>query len=657
MSGKFDPYHRWLGIPPKQQPANHYRLLGLELFEADAEVIHDAAERQMAHVRTYQLGPDVELSQRILNELASAKACLMDSPRKAEYDAKLRATLQRSPAVVAPPPPPPSPTFPLPPQRIATPPPPPPPRIPPPPPAVSAAPHVAKSLDAPEWLANVDQVLHIRRFSPGRSTSLLLGGGTAVVLLAMVGVIIFFSGRKPSLTPPRPDSPPQVAPPVTAGGAPPAATIEKPPKLAAIADQTVEAGQKVELSADRFQDQGTSVGEIRFSLAADKPPGAKIDERLGWFEWMPSLEQPPGEYPVTVEVRHAGSGSLDDRTTFKITVQKPVAPLQISTIELKTVTAGGSREFTVDVQRPEGFEGDLEFSLRNEPSWVKIDPHNGTVTCEPHRSQAEGPYSATVRLACRGTEARQAERSFQIAVVVPAKKPTPEPAGDSIRLPSGEVLTLTNFDTHDKARADADLLWRKCQIFPLHAVGFCREGTSEISALASVNFNKLDGPAVLFDPGPEFPQMQRGSSPFPRHLPDGGHLDMHVTYKKGKWDGWLTSWNARDERELCCRYVYDKRDGLCCLFHADALAAILKYTSDEVEVVHLVEGNRITKTVAKPNEASQDPAVAAVLREVETIKDRLRTQDRYVRENVQRAIRLWMSYKAKIEKAVSKGGR
>ncbi len=29
----FDPYHKWLGIPPDEQPANHYRLLGLELFE------------------------------------------------------------------------------------------------------------------------------------------------------------------------------------------------------------------------------------------------------------------------------------------------------------------------------------------------------------------------------------------------------------------------------------------------------------------------------------------------------------------------------------------------------------------------------------------------------------------------------------------------
>ena len=33
----FDPYRKWLGIPPKDQPPNHYRLLGLELFETDPD--------------------------------------------------------------------------------------------------------------------------------------------------------------------------------------------------------------------------------------------------------------------------------------------------------------------------------------------------------------------------------------------------------------------------------------------------------------------------------------------------------------------------------------------------------------------------------------------------------------------------------------------
>ena len=90
----FDPYYRWLGISPKDQPPHHYRLLGIDLFEPDFEVIRDAVEQRMAHVRTYQLGAYLAISQRILNELGAAKAALLDPARKAAYDARLRQQLQ-----------------------------------------------------------------------------------------------------------------------------------------------------------------------------------------------------------------------------------------------------------------------------------------------------------------------------------------------------------------------------------------------------------------------------------------------------------------------------------------------------------------------------------------------------------------------------------
>ena len=43
MSDTFDPYYKWLGIPPKDQPPNHYRLLGIDLFTPDPDVIESAA--------------------------------------------------------------------------------------------------------------------------------------------------------------------------------------------------------------------------------------------------------------------------------------------------------------------------------------------------------------------------------------------------------------------------------------------------------------------------------------------------------------------------------------------------------------------------------------------------------------------------------------
>ena len=104
MAEEHDPYRKWLGIPPSEQPPNLYRLLGIGLFEPDLDVISGAADRQMTHVRTFQTGKHSTLSQKILNELAAARVCLLDRQRKGEYDAQLREELAAR--RTAPPPPP-----------------------------------------------------------------------------------------------------------------------------------------------------------------------------------------------------------------------------------------------------------------------------------------------------------------------------------------------------------------------------------------------------------------------------------------------------------------------------------------------------------------------------------------------------------------------
>ena len=90
MSETFDAYHQWLGIPPNEQPPNHYRLLGIAAFESDANVISNAADRQMAHLQTFKTGRYSALSQQLLTEVAAARICLLNATKKTEYDAALR---------------------------------------------------------------------------------------------------------------------------------------------------------------------------------------------------------------------------------------------------------------------------------------------------------------------------------------------------------------------------------------------------------------------------------------------------------------------------------------------------------------------------------------------------------------------------------------
>ena len=102
MSEYFDPYYKWLAIPPEEQPPHHYRLLGaLQRFENDPDVIATAADQRMAHLRTFQAGKHGAISQQLLNEVATARVCLLNPTRKAAYDQQLQASLQ--PQAPAPP--------------------------------------------------------------------------------------------------------------------------------------------------------------------------------------------------------------------------------------------------------------------------------------------------------------------------------------------------------------------------------------------------------------------------------------------------------------------------------------------------------------------------------------------------------------------------
>ena len=74
MADRFDPYLHWLGIRDPERPPNHYRLLGVAPFEDDPDVLSNAADRQMSHVRTFQAGRHSAESQKLLNELARPRS-------------------------------------------------------------------------------------------------------------------------------------------------------------------------------------------------------------------------------------------------------------------------------------------------------------------------------------------------------------------------------------------------------------------------------------------------------------------------------------------------------------------------------------------------------------------------------------------------------
>jgi len=91
MAESFDPYYKWLGIPPNEQPPNHYRLLGVSQFESNEDVIANAADQRMSYLRGFQSGQQATHCQKLLNEVSNAKLTLLSPQKKSAYDQSLRS--------------------------------------------------------------------------------------------------------------------------------------------------------------------------------------------------------------------------------------------------------------------------------------------------------------------------------------------------------------------------------------------------------------------------------------------------------------------------------------------------------------------------------------------------------------------------------------
>lgn len=98
----FNPYVEWLGLTESTVRPDHYRLLGLPPFESDARRITAACDGMLAKVRSNRPGAHLREWQALLDELTSARNCLLDDQTKTKYDAHLRNGDDSSDALTVP---------------------------------------------------------------------------------------------------------------------------------------------------------------------------------------------------------------------------------------------------------------------------------------------------------------------------------------------------------------------------------------------------------------------------------------------------------------------------------------------------------------------------------------------------------------------------
>lgn len=660
MSGEFDPYHRWLGIPPKDQPANYYRLLGLEPFEADPEVIRDAAGRQMGFVRTFQLGQYLEVSQRILNELAAAKACLLDPAKKAAYDASLPAPAAPPIQVAAPPVPPP---VVVPPMVVAGPP---------------EIPEVTGPLDEVEGALPSDEQATVavaeepdltREAPPPWPTGIRprarpLGGRPAIVwasvsvaaaMVLLIGVVVIIGPVKPPPPPPPPSRPPVV--------------LKQP-------DMTVYEDTEIRFAVVVTDPGSSERKDLRYSLAAAAPPGATIDATTGLFAWTPARAR-TDPYPITVQVQAGGPGELGAQTTFKVFVRKPSAAADnvsvrkpptpadnvvvpktrrpvLADIPPQSLPAGKGTSISVRLIDAGEPRGTTTYSLREHPEWVSINSATGDIRIRPPQTESPGPSTVTVVATSDAGEGLYGSQTFTINV----EPPPPPPS--KITLPSGKTLVLADLDVLSTARNEAGRILQGCLANDPRAACLLEDAPEPaIAALFDFQRSQPDGATVLFYPrhgGDKFLSRSRSDkgrgrgveNPTAKRSDDSFHGEpkQYANYDNGKRSGLLATWDANGQREFWGNYKTNQREGLCCLFDNDVLSAVFECSSDRIDVVYLVKSNEVTATL-KRQEASEHTEASAMLKRADQIDKRLKDENREFCKGVTRQVHMLLGMRAK----------
>ena len=89
--------HEWLGIPASVGGPNHYQLLGLQPFETNVKAIENAADRQMAHLRTpFSRAAAPPSRSGFSTRSAAARICLLEPDRKADLRRPVASQARRA---------------------------------------------------------------------------------------------------------------------------------------------------------------------------------------------------------------------------------------------------------------------------------------------------------------------------------------------------------------------------------------------------------------------------------------------------------------------------------------------------------------------------------------------------------------------------------
>ncbi len=132
--------------------------------------------------------------------------------------------------------------------------------------------------------------------------------------------------------------------------------VNQAPQLAPIADQSVDEGIELSIMA-QATDPDVPVNMLTYSLGGLEMAGLSIDSGSGMLSWIPSEEQGPGVYTLTIRVTDDGVPALSDEQSFTVTVAEVNTPPVLAAIGEQAVAVGSELAFTALADDPDRLPG------------------------------------------------------------------------------------------------------------------------------------------------------------------------------------------------------------------------------------------------------------------------------------------------------------
>jgi hypothetical protein len=260
---------------------------------------------------------------------------------------------------------------------------------------------------------------------PGQTLSFSLDPG------APIGAEIHASSGLFTWTPGEADGPGSypVTIRVTDNGSPPQSDFEtitvtvtetnSAPTLDPIGNRMVLESSSLSFTANA-SDTDLPAQTLQFSLDPGAPTGASIGLTSGAFTWMPTEEQGPGTYAVTVRVTDNGAPPASASETIAVTVNESNTPPALAPIPNQTNYSGATFRFTSDATDADRPANTLTFSLDPvAPPDAMIDAGTGAFSWTPPSAQPPGTYEIAVRVTDNGLPILSDSRNVTLVVVGP----------------------------------------------------------------------------------------------------------------------------------------------------------------------------------------------------------------------------------------------